>query len=354
MKSFFKNGKSRKLIHNYSCPSSLENSKQFLKANFKLSKKLFLHDHDNSSDEQLFGSKVGTIGKDGVCPKLEQVLACRKWRDDFRNFLKSEYSEENIDFWIEVEDFKNVSHSYERCRCARGIFETYIQPAAFDCVENLNFESKELNLDSWLKKIIVHQYQQCQKQEHMDIDIFDRAQVHVYQLMARDSYPRFCKSRGLEPPRTEYLVSKSNSAEPVKQYQQSASADRLHRDVDDEFEEESKTDRNHNLVKMVPRSPSKYSLPAPSRLRKSTRASNLSAVPLVYQSITSTTSAGNHGFSRASSSQIEDRDSAGPMLSRRESGRRSMKRAFVHFGNRLLTMGSRQRANTAVSGQLYN
>ena len=67
--------------------------------------------------------------------------------------------------------------------------------------------SKELNLDSWMKKMISHDFEQCELRGRMSVDIFDRAQAQVLNMMQKDSFPRFCKSKGLEPPSQDYKIS---------------------------------------------------------------------------------------------------------------------------------------------------
>ena len=71
-----------------------------------------------------------------------------------------------------------------------------------------------INLDSWMKKMINHEFEQCLIRGRMNLDLFDRAQNQIFNIMQNDSCPRFCKSKGLEPPNQDYLV-KSDSEEPV-------------------------------------------------------------------------------------------------------------------------------------------
>jgi hypothetical protein len=78
-----------------------------------------------------------------------------------------------------------------------------------------------------MKKMINHEFEQCLIRGRMNLDLFDRAQNQIFNIMQKDSFPRFCKSKGLEPPNQDYLV-KSNSEEPVANvFIQSVSADEL-------------------------------------------------------------------------------------------------------------------------------
>lgn len=47
----------------------------------------------------------------------------------FRAFLRSEFSDENIEFWLECEDFKSTSPDDLRWK-AEEIYKKFIQPTA--------------------------------------------------------------------------------------------------------------------------------------------------------------------------------------------------------------------------------
>lgn len=48
----------------------------------------------------------------------------------FRSFLRTEFSEENIDFWFACEDFKSTASPEDRNWKAQEIYQEFIQPAA--------------------------------------------------------------------------------------------------------------------------------------------------------------------------------------------------------------------------------
>lgn len=48
----------------------------------------------------------------------------------FQAFLKSEFSDENIEFWVVCEDFKKLSSSFRMSSRAKKIFKRYIQAEA--------------------------------------------------------------------------------------------------------------------------------------------------------------------------------------------------------------------------------
>ncbi|KAM3178308.1 hypothetical protein ACTXT7_002847 [Hymenolepis weldensis] len=97
----------------------------------------------------------------------------------FREFLRSEYSEENILFWLACEELKTETDSEAVEEKARLIYEDYISILS----------PKEVSLDSRVREMI--NTNMTQPTPHT----FDEAQLQIYTLMQRDSYPRFLNSR---------------------------------------------------------------------------------------------------------------------------------------------------------------
>uniref|UniRef100_A0A8D0CEZ3 Regulator of G-protein signaling 1 n=1 Tax=Salvator merianae TaxID=96440 RepID=A0A8D0CEZ3_SALMN len=89
-------------------------------------------------------------------------------------FLKSEFSEENIEFWLACEDYKKTQadHLFDK---AEKIYKEFIQ--------------SDVNIDFKTRKSIAKMTQDPTSSS------FDEAQRLVYILMERDSYPRFLKSK---------------------------------------------------------------------------------------------------------------------------------------------------------------
>ncbi|KAK7944826.1 hypothetical protein WMY93_000554 [Mugilogobius chulae] len=109
---------------------------------------------------------------------LERLLASKYGLKIFQGFLKSEYSDENIEFWLVCEDYKKIKSSYRMSCRARKIFKRYIQVGA----------PKEINIDQKTRERI------CQNIAQPIATCFDEAQKIVFGLMEKDSYPRFLKS----------------------------------------------------------------------------------------------------------------------------------------------------------------
>lgn len=59
----------------------------------------------------------------------------------FQAFLKSEFSDENIEFWMKCEDFKKIRSNATLTSRAKKIFERYIQAEAPREVINFDFRA---------------------------------------------------------------------------------------------------------------------------------------------------------------------------------------------------------------------
>lgn len=123
----------------------------------------------------------------------------------FREFLRSEYSEENILFWLACEELKQETKPEAVEEKARLIYEDYISilspkevcslslAFANGCVARPIEKSTggllQVSLDSRVREMI--NTNMTQPTPHT----FDEAQLQIYTLMQRDSYPRFLNSR---------------------------------------------------------------------------------------------------------------------------------------------------------------
>ncbi|KAM4722844.1 regulator of G-protein signaling 1-like [Rhinophrynus dorsalis] len=109
---------------------------------------------------------------------LEKLLSNQAGQIVFRDFLKSEFSEENIEFWLACEDFKTTEASDELRSKAEIIYQEFIQPNA----------NKQINIDFAARNYLTSQLLEP------TTTTFNEAQKMIYILMERDSYPRFLKS----------------------------------------------------------------------------------------------------------------------------------------------------------------
>ncbi|XP_069020573.1 regulator of G-protein signaling 13-like [Embiotoca jacksoni] len=109
---------------------------------------------------------------------LERLLSSKYGINIFQAFLKSEFSDENIEFWMMCEDYKKIKSSFRMPSRANKIFKRYIQAEA----------PREINIDHKTRELIRRNL------KAPSVVCFDDAQKIVYGLMERDSYPRFLKS----------------------------------------------------------------------------------------------------------------------------------------------------------------
>ncbi|XP_053235313.1 regulator of G-protein signaling 8-like isoform X2 [Podarcis raffonei] len=109
---------------------------------------------------------------------LEKLLLHPYGRSVFHAFLKSEFSEENLDFWLACEDYRKLRGCDKLQDSAKKIYDQYVTIHA----------PKEVNLDCQTRDItnrnILLPTRSC----------FEQAQRRIYGLMEKDSYPRFLRS----------------------------------------------------------------------------------------------------------------------------------------------------------------
>ncbi|XP_068609281.1 regulator of G-protein signaling 3a [Brachionichthys hirsutus] len=109
---------------------------------------------------------------------LDKLLAHKYGLAAFRAFLRTEFSEENLEFWLACEEYKKVKSQSKMASKAKKIFAEYI--AIQSC--------KEVNLDSYTRDHTKDNLQNVTR------SCFDLAQRRIYGLMEKDSYPRFLRS----------------------------------------------------------------------------------------------------------------------------------------------------------------
>uniref|UniRef100_A0AAR2LTJ6 RGS domain-containing protein n=1 Tax=Pygocentrus nattereri TaxID=42514 RepID=A0AAR2LTJ6_PYGNA len=109
---------------------------------------------------------------------FQNLLAHNDGLRAFQAFLVSEYSEENIAFYLACEDYKNTKSASKLCAKATKIYEEFIGCDA----------PREVNLD--------HETRTTTKKnlEQPTVSCFELAQSKIYALMEKDCYPRFLKS----------------------------------------------------------------------------------------------------------------------------------------------------------------
>ncbi|VDO11686.1 unnamed protein product [Rodentolepis nana] len=109
---------------------------------------------------------------------FEALLADKYGLALFKEFLATEFSDENIEFWIACEEYKVITHPKKQQAKAQKIYEDFIATQA----------RREINLDS------VTRDQTIAELMSPTTHTFENAQKRIQALMERDSYGRFLRS----------------------------------------------------------------------------------------------------------------------------------------------------------------
>ncbi|XP_037950338.1 regulator of G-protein signaling 17-like [Teleopsis dalmanni] len=110
---------------------------------------------------------------------FDKLMKSTSGRKLFRDFLRSEFSEENILFWLACEELKKEVDVPIIEEKSRTIYEDYVSILS----------PREVSLDSRVRDVINRNM--VDPTPHT----FDEAQIQIYTLMHRDSYPRFLNSQ---------------------------------------------------------------------------------------------------------------------------------------------------------------
>ncbi|XP_061662002.1 regulator of G-protein signaling 20 isoform X2 [Syngnathoides biaculeatus] len=125
---------------------------------------------------------------------FEKVMKSAAGRGCFRQFLRTEFSEENMMFWLACEELKKETNKTVVEEKVRQIYEDFISILS----------PKEVSLDSRVRDVINRNM--LEPTSHT----FDDAQQQIYTLMQRDSYPRYINSAAY----TDLLKSLEEPAPP--------------------------------------------------------------------------------------------------------------------------------------------
>uniref|UniRef100_A0A6Q2Y418 Regulator of G protein signaling 6 n=1 Tax=Esox lucius TaxID=8010 RepID=A0A6Q2Y418_ESOLU len=108
---------------------------------------------------------------------LEETLKDPAGRDQFLKFLESEFSSENLQFWLAVQDLKRLPLEKVADR-AQEIWAEFLAEGA----------PSSINLDSHSYERTSHNLKDPGRYSYED------AQDHIYKLMKSDSYTRYLRS----------------------------------------------------------------------------------------------------------------------------------------------------------------
>uniref|UniRef100_I3JM20 Regulator of G protein signaling 9a n=1 Tax=Oreochromis niloticus TaxID=8128 RepID=I3JM20_ORENI len=141
---------------------------------------------------------------------LFELLSDLRGRDDFKIFLKKEFSGENLAFWEAAEELKWGTASSMSTK-AETIFKTFLAPGA----------PRWINIDGRTMGLTVKGL------EHPHRYVLEAAQTHVFMLMKKDTFFRYLKSptykdiqkKALNPEQHNFSTNHTSSSLIAHRYQ---------------------------------------------------------------------------------------------------------------------------------------
>ncbi|GIY90567.1 regulator of G-protein signaling loco [Caerostris extrusa] len=109
---------------------------------------------------------------------FENVLEDPIGLKTFTEFLKREFSAENIMFWVACKQYSTLNDKSQMIKLAKDIYDLHLRPGATEAV-NINSHSRQY--------VLLH----LQNPPH---DLFTQAEREIFTLMKFDCYQRFLKS----------------------------------------------------------------------------------------------------------------------------------------------------------------
>ncbi|XP_053168229.1 regulator of G-protein signaling 10 isoform X1 [Hemicordylus capensis] len=131
----------------------------------------------NDNDSKPSSSHQSLNGTTRWATSLENLLEDPEGVKRFREFLKKEFSEENVLFWLACEEFKKIQDKKQMQKKANEIYTTFLSSKA----------SFQVNVEgqSRLDQSILEEPHPL---------MFQKLQDQIFNLMKYDSYSRFLKS----------------------------------------------------------------------------------------------------------------------------------------------------------------
>ncbi|XP_032281703.1 regulator of G-protein signaling 11 isoform X9 [Phoca vitulina] len=108
---------------------------------------------------------------------FQELLEDPLGRAHFMDFLRTEFSAENLSFWEACEELRHGGQAQVHAM-VDAVYQQFLAPGAARWV-NIDSQTMERTLEGLQQP---HRY------------VLDDAQLHIYMLMKKDSYPRFLKS----------------------------------------------------------------------------------------------------------------------------------------------------------------
>lgn len=131
-----------------------------------------------STQTQTTVSSSGPAGVASWGTSFEKLLEDPAGLHTFSEFLKKEFSAENIYFWTACERYRQLVDREERAKEAQAIFAKHLESGC----------SEPVNVDSIARNIAQENLPQAEQ------TLFGAASKQIFNLMKFDSYQRFIKS----------------------------------------------------------------------------------------------------------------------------------------------------------------
>ncbi|XP_010870592.2 regulator of G-protein signaling 4 [Esox lucius] len=148
------------------------------KIGFLLHMPEFPSDYEQVKEKTTAVKRVSSADVNNWKLSFNNLMNSEAGRSVFATFLKSEFSQENMEFWNACEGYK-VSAPNKMAAKAKEIYAEYVKADS----------PNEVNLDSATReetrKNVLNAGPSC----------FDNAQQKIFTLMEKDSYRRFLRSR---------------------------------------------------------------------------------------------------------------------------------------------------------------
>ncbi|KAJ8376208.1 hypothetical protein SKAU_G00067880 [Synaphobranchus kaupii] len=133
---------------------------------------------DDSPVSELLQNRLSTDDVIQWSESFDVLLSHEHGMAAFREFLKTEFSDENIEFWLACEDYKKITPHAKLVTKANEIYEEFINIQA----------PREINIDFYTREATKQSLRTPSPAS------FSEAQGIIYGLMEKDCYPRFIRS----------------------------------------------------------------------------------------------------------------------------------------------------------------
>jgi len=117
-----------------------------------------------------------------ISTTFEEILTQPQLRDIFHSYLTTQHCEENLDFYIAVNEYKEMDDESSRSEKGGKIYAEFVDRINAKSMINIDDE-----VSSTLSRRIV-------LEDDFDIHLFDDAEKWIFQLMAKGSFMRFIRS----------------------------------------------------------------------------------------------------------------------------------------------------------------